>query len=381
VRSFSSVVALVLGCAGCERFAKSDAALSASASSSAAPTARLITERPLSSPSAFALAATAQGLHVLWAGVEPTGGWLSDVELGHDGAPRSKARVLPLPPHTLGKVTDLSASFDGEELALAWLEQGKGEARAQASVTRGQAAPQLLDLGPAAVTAESARGNVAVATEAERGRALVMWRGLEAPCIEPQSSACVGFTFRRIQAGAAEPTGLPLSVPVPCASHSVQLSVSSGRFHYGVCTRDGADPVTTMFSIQYAPEYARAEPLLKGCSPLGTVSVQDMPWLIADCHGVRKAVAVPVADEQPQPAYVDALEMRCTPERAELSQGHFRLVLREPRAGLQSLLGPRLLPTGALAGWTGKSLVLVYLVGTRLETRTLACRAGVLQPL
>jgi hypothetical protein len=40
-----------------------------------------------------------------------------------------------------------------------------------------------------------------------------------------------------------------------------------------------------------------------------------------------------------------------------------------------------MLPNGARAGWTGKSLVVVYLAASRLTTRTYACRAGTLQPL
>jgi hypothetical protein len=265
-------------------------------------------------------------------------------------------------------------------LSLAWVEQSKDEARAVATMLAGTEAPVLLDLGPAAVSAESARGNIVIAAEESQERALLMWRGLAAPCVTPQDAPCVGFTFRRLRAGAAEPTGLPLSVPVPCASHSVELSVSAGRFHYGVCTREGADPVTTMFSIQYAPEYARAEPLLKGCLPLGTLDVDGKPWLIGDCHGKRKSVPVPLTDEQVQPDYIDALSISCTPERALFRQGRFALTLREPRANLQAILPANMLPTGARAGWTGKSLVVAYLAASQLATRSYACKAGTLQP-
>jgi hypothetical protein len=335
----------------------------------------------LSSPTAFELVARPEGLGLLWASAGDGADWLLEGELAQNGALKAPPRRVTLPARTLGKVTDLSASLSARELSLAWVEQGKGEARAVATVLDG-ATPSLLDLGPAAVSAESARGNIAIVAEPTQTRALVMWRGLEAPCVDPQASACVGFTFRRLRAGAAETTGLPLSVPVPCASHSVQLAVSAGRFHYGVCTREGADPVTTMFSIQYQPEYARAEALLKGCLPLGTVDVEGQPWLIGDCHGKRKAVPVPLNDEKVlQPDYLDALQISCTPERALLRQGRFALALREPRAGLQSILPASMLPNGARAGWTGKSLVVVYLAASRLTTRTYACRAGTLQPL
>lgn len=350
-------------------------------SASAQPAAsRLVSSDELSSPTAFELVAGPDGLGLVWADTQASAGWLLQAELAQDGSLRQPARRAPVPARSLGKVTDLAATFLGPELGLAWVEQGKTEARAVATVLNG-AAPVLLDLGPAAVSAESARGNLVMVAEEARDRALVLWRGLAAPCVDPQATPCVGFTFRRLRAGAAETTGLPLSAPVSCASHSVELAVSAGRFHYGVCTREGADPVTTMFSIQYEPEYARAEPLLKGCLPLGTIMAEGRPWLVADCHGKRKAVPVPLNDEKVEPDYVDALQISCTPERAVLRQGRFALTLREPRAGLQAILPANLLPSGARAGWTGKSLVVAYLAASRLATRTYACRAGTLQPL
>jgi hypothetical protein len=39
-----------------------------------------------------------------------------------------------------------------------------------------------------------------------------------------------------------------------------------------------------------------------------------------------------------------------------------------------------MLPNGARAGWTGKSLVVAYLALSRLTTRSFACKAGTLQP-
>ena len=370
---------LLCAVVGCSKPSSGVPAPSASSGPPSAP--HVITADDLSSPSAFELVARADGLGLLWASTKQTPGWLLEVELAQDGTPRKSPRPVPVPAHTLGKVTDLSATMVGEQLALAWVEQSKDEARAVATMLAGAEPPVLLDLGPAAVSAESARGNLVIAAEEARlSRALLMWRGLSAPCVTPQEAPCVGFTFRRLRAGATEPTGQPLSVPVPCASHSVELSVSAGRFHYGVCTREGADPVTTMFSIQYEPEYARAEPLLKGCLPLGTLDVGGVPWLVGDCHGKRKAVPVPLNDEQVQPESIDALTISCTPERALFRQGRFALTLREPRANLQAILPANMLPNGARAGWTGKSLVVAYLAASRLTTRRFTCKAGTLQP-
>jgi hypothetical protein len=370
----------LLSLVACEQQRERTPARAARPSTSAgAP--RPILEAQLSSASAFELVAKGDGLRVVWANPSRGADWLMEAELSHDGGLRAAPQRVIVPARTLGKVTDLAATFVGDDLALAWLEQGQHEARAEATVVGAAAPPHLLDLGPAALVADSARGNLEIAAELDRKRALVMWRGLEAPCFDGQATGCVGFTFRRVQRGSAEATGLPLSVPVPCASHSVALAVSAGRFHYGVCTRDGSEPSTTMFTIQYAPEYARAEPLLHGCSPLGTIEAGGRPWLVGDCRGRRRAVMVPLFDEKVEPEGVDALQISCTPSRAELRQGRFVLTLSEPRADLQAVLPAGYLPTGARAGWTGSSLVVAHAVGTRLETRAFGCRGSKLEAL
>jgi len=381
----SGVVALVasslLGCSllsGCGKAPRRVEPAPSAFASAHAGAPRLVTSERLSSSSAFELAVVGDHLKLVWAtaGVGPN--WLRSADLAQDGAPSSPS-AIDLPARSLGTVTDLAGVGVGQELALAWMEQGKTEARAEVWLSSRPSV--LVDLGPAGLSAEAARGNIQIAPESEHGRTLVMWRGLEAPCIESGSTPCTAFTFRRLSGVTAENSGLPLSVPAPCTAHSVQLFVSSGRFHYGVCTRDGADPVTTMFSIQYDPEYARAEPLLKGCVPLGTVEAAGKPWLIGDCHGKRKAATIPLNDEKVETAYVDALRISCTAERAELRQGAFTVTLREPRANLQAILPPALAPSGARAGWTGTSLVVAYLAGERLETRAFACRGGTLTPL
>lgn len=371
------LTALVLGCT---KPAGPQPAPSGSVSQAAVALPRSITDVTPSSASAFNLVVRSEALHLLWASDASTGAWLHELQLGQAGESRGAPRGIAVPAHALGKVTDLVAVAVGEQLAVAWLEQGRQEARAQATLIRDGAPPALLDLGPAALVAESSRGNIALAAEVATGRALVLWRGLEAPCVDAQAEPCVGFSFRRVGAGEAESTGLPLSVPVPCSSHSVQLATAEGRFHYGVCTRAGSVAQTTMFTIQHKPEYARAEPLLRGCTPLGIVEAAERVWLVGDCKGKRRAVLVPLMDEKVEPENIDALAISCTARRVELRQGRFVLQLREPRAGLESILPPRFVPTGARIGWTGVSLMAVYQAGARLEARSYTCRDGKLQP-
>lgn len=375
-----AALAIALTLQGCGKQPRSDAVDSSSAPPPPSRAPRLLVSAELSSPSAFDLIADAEGLRLIWASASPRGNWLHEQRLLADGQPHGPPRDITLPARTLGKLTDLDATLVAGRLALAWLEQGAKEARAAATLIEPGTPPGSFDLGPAALVAEAARGNIAIAAEPERSRALVMWRGLEAECVAPSSAPCASFTFKRLGANAIEPTGLPLAVPVPCASHSVALATSPGRFYYGVCTRQGSEPLTTMFSIQYDPEYARAESLLKGCLPLGTVQVDERPWLVGDCHGRRSVVPIPVNDEKVVAESIDRLAISCTRQQLELRQGRFLLALREPRADLQTILPESLVPTGARAGWTGGALFVVHPSNSQLEVRSLTCRAGKLAP-
>jgi hypothetical protein len=85
-------------------------------------------------------------------------------------------------------------------------------------------------------------------------------------------------------------------------------------------------------------------------------------------------------EDKPRSIAIDAPDMSCTAERAVLSQGPFKLELRAPRAGLESVLPANWLPSGARAGWTGKSLLVVYRNGSRLESRAWLCKNGRLEP-
>jgi hypothetical protein len=86
-------------------------------------------------------------------------------------------------------------------------------------------------------------------------------------------------------------------------------------------------------------------------------------------------------DEKVEAESIDRLVTSCTTQRLELRQGRFALRLSEPRAGLEALLPAALVPTGARAGWTGSTLLTVFKVGARLETRGYGCRDGKLEPL
>jgi len=244
----------------------------------------------------------------------------------------------------------LSATFVAEGLALAWVEQGKNEARAAATLLFGTAPPALVDLGPAALSAESARATSPSSPNKSVWRALVMWRGLEAPCVEPQSSPCVGFTFdawararRRPAASRYRAGGVLVATPSSWRCRRGTFTTACAHAKAPTRSRHVQHPIRS--------GYARAEPLLKGCLPLGTVDAAGQPWLVADCHGKRRAVPVPLSDEKVQPEYGDAPVISCNRARRASPARYRDVASRAPICGDSA--GQLCCRPGRAPAWSG----------------------------
>jgi hypothetical protein len=252
-----------------------------------------------------------------------------------------------------GRATDLVAAQLDRGVAVAWVEQLGTEARASAFISDARRAPEVVDLGAAWPTRTQQRGNIALA--GGREYALVFVRGAEEPCAEGQSQ-CFGFGLYRLSPeDAANARGLPLSVPVPCSEHSTSLAIVEGRWHYAVCTLLATAPVTTVFNIQFEPEYAAAEQLLEGCRPLGLFEHAAQVWLGADCAGKRR---ITNASGTPRTSHdLSKLALDCASDEPTLRGGDFALRLGTPRGQLHTLLGLPWVPAQGRAVWTGAALV------------------------
>jgi hypothetical protein len=226
------------------------------------------------------------------------------------------------------------------------------------------AAPPF-ELGTAWGGPRTARGNLVLAARDEH--ALVFARGDETACVEADRHGCFAFGFHELSGDRAEQSGLPMTVPVPCGSDSAQLAVVGDRLHYGVCTNTGDQPVTTMFTIEHHPEYARADPLLQGCTPVGTFVWKAAAWLVADCEGGRRAVRLGARDEAAEFLDLRSRRFECRAGAASLSAPSLDLLLDEPRSGLAMLLPAELAPEGARAAWTGRALVVATTFADRVR--------------
>jgi hypothetical protein len=278
-----------------------------------------------------------------------------------------------------GEPSDLGAAWVGSALALAWVERVGPKARVRAAWARPDAVnaaapPKVLELGSAWVGPRTARGNLVVAARGDR--ALVFARGEETACVDPGQKSCFGFAFHELEGERAVPTGLPLTVPVPCTDHSAMLAVVGDRFHYGVCTDTGTAPMTTLFTIERNPEYARADRLLEGCKPSGTLIFGGAAWLVGDCQGSRRAVRVAGRNDPLEFIELRTARLECAADGARLRASGFDLVLDEPRAGLEAALPVELAPAGSRATWSGRALVVASTGGGALGVTRHRCDGG-----
>lgn len=321
----------------------------------------------LASPTAFDLIATFDGAKLVWA-ARGDSFKLLEQPIAKDGRLKGEAAQLA-GGSARGRATDLVAAQLDRGVAVAWVEQLGDEARASALVSDARGATQIADLGAAWPTGTVHRGNVALA--GARDYALVFVRGTEEPCSEGQRQ-CFGFALYRLEAaGALNARGLPLSVPVPCSEYSTLLSIIEGRWHYAVCTLGDSAPVTTLFNIQFEPEYAAAEQLLEGCRPLGLFEHAEDVWLSADCAGKRKVIR---GSGSPRSTYdLSGLVFDCASGRPRLRGGDFELGLGAPRTGVHVLLGPPWVPARARAVWAGGALVVASEQGGSVRLTRYAC--------
>lgn len=361
----------VAGCRSKDRQEPVEPSVSGSATSADASVRReeLSFSASLEASTAFELISTFDGAKLVWVEAKARGA-LKEQALTRMGELKGRPRELVGGNVDRGRMTDLAAAQLDRGVLIAWVEQMGEEARAQLAFSDEKTPPQLVDLGPAWTTNKTVRGNLAVA--GARDFALAFLRGRQEPCAEGQSE-CFGFSLYRIDAGAAKSArGLPLSVPVPCSQHSTVLAVVNGRWHYGICTVQGDKPVTTVFSIQFDPEYAAAEQLLEGCRPLGFFEHEGQAWLSGDCEGERRATRVSGEKRVAQP--LGGLAPRCVNGRVELGRAGFSHRLGKPEGGLEVLLGPPWVTESARAVWTGKSLLVATERGARVHLTRYVCR-------
>jgi len=279
-------------------------------------------------------------------------------------------------------IAEVAAVADGAELALAWIESSGNQAHARGLV-RGIAGDNrgpIVDLGAVQTPLSVPRGNLALASS--DGHFSVLARGAKTPCIEPTENDCVGFAFLRLEASGKSPQGLPLTVPLPCEENSVSFAVAGTRRYYGVCSRATGKPITTLFSIQTEPEYARADRILEGCLPEGALSIDGELVVVGNCAGERRAVRIRRGNADPEEVRVERLDASCQaglPLIRQIGVGGLHLTLSGRRDRLEAFLPDALRLPRARAVWTGQTLLVAGLVGRSITLKGYQCDSTLLR--
>jgi hypothetical protein len=162
----------------------------------------------------------------------------------------------------------------------------------------------------------------------------------------------------------------------------VSFAVSSGRWYYGVCSRSTGKPVTTLFSIQSEPAYARADRILEGCLPLGATAVDGDLVVIGDCAGTRRGVRVRGGNAKLEEVRVDRIDAVCQdgkPRLRQLGAGGLNLTLDERRDRVEAFLPEAFAPAQARAVWTGQTLLVASPSGASVTLKGYRCDSTLLR--
>jgi hypothetical protein len=224
------------------------------------------------------------------------------------------------------------------------------------------------------------RGNVAIGSS--DGHFLVLSRREKTDCADSNQSDCIGFDLFRQEPSGSARTGSPLAVPLPCEQNSVSFAVSGSRWFYGVCSRSTGKPVTTLFSIQSEPAYARADRILEGCLPLGATALAGDLVVIGDCGGRREGLRMRGGNAALEEVRVDRLEVVCDagkPLIRQLGPGGLSLALDERRDRLEAFLPPALSPLHSRAVWTGQALLIAQQGAARISVKSYRCDSTLLR--
>ena len=195
----------------------------------------------------------------------------------------------------------------------------------------------------------------------------------DGPCEEGGSSLCARFGVHH--AGSTpERQGGGLAIPTPCHAPIVGFASTGGLWYQAVCALEGGAPRSTVFGLQFDPQYAHAEHVLAGCAPRAMAQINDGVLLASDCEGGtgayiedagRTVIALPGAPQ-----------LECTDEGVEWRWGSMSQPLRAPRAQIEGMLPTVILSRHARAVWTGESLLIAEALGDELSLRRFECDDG-----
>jgi hypothetical protein len=332
----------------------------------------------LAAAAAFDLIATQDGPLLAWAEPPAKGGAIVVRGLDAFGVARGPERRIAAG----AGVIEVELAAQRDRVAVAFLESDAAHARTRAVILPLAGAsppPAPLLIAESASSPARGRGHIALASVGDGGLRLMYPAG-PADCAGADQSACVGFGFRELTAAGGEPRAPWLSVPSPCPEGAASVASLAGRWFYAVCSWSASAPQTMAYSINTETYYARADEVLRGCTPLGMVALDDSTVVLgADCDAMRRAVRLTLDMRAPVEVPLGDAALVCEGDAPSIRGGGFTLALDAARDHLELLLPPSLAPTGARALWTGRALLVAHLSGQQLEMLRYTCVDGALR--
>ena len=403
------VVALAAGTLACDDCDENIPRVGARSGSLPPPAPAAAAPRAVATPASFDLVATGSGALLAWGAPAETGGAVSLLALDSLGGERGRPRTLferrtGAPTSAL----EIAAASGGGRVGVAWVSRA-GDALtvlATHGSDEAEAFAPPIDLGPVSLdgsaggatgapSGTTSRGALA-ASAAEDGNVAVLHRQMPGEC-PPGGEApsatdgrCVYFGVERLggSPGGTERRGVGLAAPDPCPRSVVGYVWSAGVWYYGICTAAGDErsPVTTVYAIQFDPEYAHAERVLEGCDPIGLGASRRGVVAIGRCSG--RFDAVELRDAARERAELSGVERSvvCSEGRPKITlrdaQGaSIERVLGGPESGIEVLLPDAVAAPGSRAAWTGDALLVATAEGGSVSLRRHRCEGDVLVEL
>lgn len=286
-------------------------------------------------------------------------------------------------------VLALEAASQGGKVALVWISKHHMDYDAGAAVgdisTLKFSKPVVLarDL-PEDMPANHAQIRAALS---DSGEGVVMVRGPDTKC--PQSGAssrCASFISGRLD-GSRFRSRMPLVVPSPCERPLTQGVFYAQSWYYGVCSTESGTARTTIYSINFEPEYAAAKSFESGTEGLDLVRAAGGVVALDARQGEHAAhrFGKEEKDEVTWPATSRGVFCNGETPVMHLSRSgkaDERTLVKKPLAGPESAIAPWL--PDALrkkphvrAVWTGSALLIADMAAGEIRLARHQCREGV----